>query len=51
MARRGSENNHDVPIGDQDYEPPVVFDFGAVVEVTRGVNGTTYEDNNKQTYD
>jgi hypothetical protein len=51
MTRRGSENNHDVPIGDQDYEPPAVFDFGAVIDVTRGTNGNTHSDDNKQTYD
>jgi hypothetical protein len=47
MAREDIEADHVSTLGNRDYEPPVVFDFGSVFDVTRG-NGSGSEDDNGQ---
>ena len=39
MGDDGVESNRGTQRNENDYEPPAVFDFGAVFEVTHGSSG------------
>lgn len=48
MAHRDIEDVRSANADDRDYEPPVVFDFGSVFEVTRGSSGGADDDNGQK---